>query len=129
TVFLPLLAAIGASRLAWGRLLINRRNSRIATGAVAGFLGELFGSVQAVKVANAEADVIVHFDELNDIRRKSMLRDRLFEEALASINDTAITFGIGVTLLLAGRAMSSGAFTVGDFALFVYYLWFTTNLP
>src|SRR5919199_2895312 len=25
--------------------------------------------------------------------------------------------------------MSRGSFTVGDFALFVYYLWFTTGLP
>jgi hypothetical protein len=32
-------------------------------------------------------------------------------------------------LLLAGQAMSAGAFTVGDFALFVYFLWFTTDLP
>ncbi len=32
-------------------------------------------------------------------------------------------------LLLAGQAMAAGTFTVGDFALFVYYLWFTTELP
>ena len=25
--------------------------------------------------------------------------------------------------------MTTGTFTVGDFALFVYYLWFTTELP
>jgi ATP-binding cassette subfamily B protein len=37
--------------------------------------------------------------------------------------------GIGVTILLAGRAMATGSFTVGDFALFVYYLWFATQIP
>jgi ATP-binding cassette subfamily B protein len=41
----------------------------------------------------------------------------------------AVTVGIGIMLLLAGQAMSAGTFTVGDFALFTYYLWFTTELP
>ncbi len=93
------------------------------------FLGEVFGATQAVKVANAEKDVIGHFRKLNDTRRKVMLRDRLFNELLHSIFDNAATFGIGVTLLLAGQAMANKTFTVGDFALFIYYLWFTTQLP
>lgn len=128
-IFLPLAGAIIASRLAWGRILRYRHASRIATGNVTGFLGELFGAVQAVKVSTAESDVIRHFRTLNDTRRKMMLRDRLFGELLDSISDNAVTFGIGVTLLLAGQAMAAKTFTVGDFALFVYYLWFTTRLP
>src|SRR5437868_13857509 len=63
------------------------------------------------------------------MRRKTMVRDRLFGELLESISDSAVTFGIGITLLLAGQAMAARTFTVGDFALFVYYLWFTTQLP
>jgi ATP-binding cassette subfamily B protein len=43
--------------------------------------------------------------------------------------DLTATFGIGVVLLLSGQAISNGMFTVGDFALFVSYLWFTTALP
>lgn len=128
-IFLPLLAAVVASRIAWGRVLRYYDASRAATGAVTSFLGELFGAVQAVKVANAERDVIGHFRRLNDMRRKTVLKERLFSELLASIFDNAVTFGIGVTLLLAGQAMANRTFTVGDFALFVYYLWFTTSLP
>ncbi len=30
---------------------------------------------------------------------------------------------------MAGTAISQGTFTVGDFALFVSYLWFTTQVP
>ena len=48
---------------------------------------------------------------------------------LSSCAGTAVSYGIGVMLLLAGQAMAAGTFTVGDFALFVYYLWFTTELP
>jgi ATP-binding cassette subfamily B protein len=124
-----LAASIIASRTAWGRIQAYRHASRVATDAVTGFMGELFGAVQAVKVANAEADVVRHFRQLNETRRRTMLKDRLFRELLNSINGSAVTFGIGVTLLLAGQAMSAGTFTVGDFALFVYYLWFTTELP
>ncbi len=128
-IFLPLLAAILATRLAWGRIHRYRHASRTATGAVTGFLGEVFGAAQAVKIANAERDVIGQFRRLNDTRRKLMLKDRLFSELLHSISDNAVTFGIGVTLLLAGQAMANKTFTIGDFALFIYYLWFTTQLP
>ena len=128
-IFLPLIGAIVVSRLASGRILQYYHASRVATGAVTSFLGELFGAVQAVKVANAEEDVIAHFRTLNDRRRKTMLKEQVFRELLDSIFDNAVTFGIGVTLLLAGQAMVAKTFTVGDFALFVYYLWFTTQLP
>src|SRR5260370_29146978 len=62
-------------------------------------------------------------------RRKAMLRDRLFGELLGSISDNAVSFGIGITLRLAAPAMAAKTFTIGAFALFVYYLWFTTRLP
>ena len=80
-------------------------------------------------VIKAEEDVIGHFRTLNDMRRRTMLKVRLFREVLDSISDYAVTFGTGVTLLLAGQAMAARTFKVGDFALFVYYLWFTTQLP
>ncbi len=128
-IFLPLLAAIVATRLAWGRIHRYRHASSAATSAVTSFLGEVFGATQAVKVANAEKDVIGHFRKLNNTRRKLMLKDRLFSELLHSISDNAVTFGVGITLLLAGQAMENKTFTVGDFALFISYLWFTTQLP
>jgi ATP-binding cassette subfamily B protein len=40
---------------------------------------------------------------------------------------TAVAFGIGIVLLLAGHAMARHTFTVGEFALFVYFLQFTTS--
>ena len=53
----------------------------------------------------------------------------MLEELAYSMNSIAVVVGVGVMLLLAGQAMTQGAFTVGDFALFTYYLWFTTELP
>jgi ATP-binding cassette subfamily B protein len=128
-IFLPLAFSLIVARLAWGRIHRYSHAARTASGNVNGFLGELFSAVQAVKVANAEKDVISHFRTLNDVRRKTMLRSRLFSALLGSISDNAVSFGIGITLLLAAQAMAAKTFTVGDFALFVYYLSFTTELP
>ena len=105
-----------------------RRASSRATGIITGFIGEFFGAVQAVKVATAEKGVIGRFNELNDERRKLALRDRLFNEILNSIFHNATNLGTGVILILAGQAMQAGTFTVGDFALFVYYLEFLSEM-
>jgi ATP-binding cassette, subfamily B, bacterial len=126
---LPLLGVVVVSRVAWGRILQYRRASRQAADAVVGSLGEMFGAVQAVKVANAEEDVVAHFRGLNEQRGQAALKDRFFEELLHSIYATSIDVGIGVMLLMAAGAMAAGTFTVGDFALFVYYLSFVTQIP
>jgi len=128
-IFVPMLGATALSRLAWGRVLHYYDTTSRAADAVTGFLGEIFGAVQAVKVAGAEAGVVDHLRTLNDDRRRAELRLALFWGLLYSFADTAVSYGIGVMLLLAGQAMTAGTFTVGDFALFVYYLWFTTELP
>lgn len=105
-----------------------RRASRRATGIIAGFIGEFFGAVQAVKVATAEKGVVEHFKKLNDERRVLALKDRLFNEILNSIFHNATNLGTGVILILAGQSMQAGSFTVGDFALFVFYLEFISEL-
>jgi ATP-binding cassette subfamily B protein len=104
------------------RVEAYRRASRQAAGAVTGFIGEIFGAVQAVKVATAEDGVTAYFDALNDERRQLSLRDRLFDAVLDATFRNAVNLGTGVVLLLAGQAMRAGTFTVGDFALFVYFL-------
>jgi len=113
---------------ATSRIEKYRRASRKATGIVTGFIGEVFGAVQAVKVATAEEGVIARFNELNDERRVLSLKDRLFNEILHSIFRNAVNLGTGVILILAGQAIGEGSFTVGDFALFVFYLEFVSDL-
>ena len=128
-VFLPLVAAYAIGRSVWGRMLRYRQESGLAEDAVTGFLAELFGAVQAVKVAGAEDHAVAHFERLNETRRRTAIRATLLEEFAFGMQGIAVTVGIGMMLLLAGQAMAAGTFTVGDFALFTYYLWFTTELP
>jgi ABC-type multidrug transport system fused ATPase/permease subunit len=96
--------------------------SREATGRVTGFIGETFGAVQAVKVAVAESSIVKRFEELNEVRGKAALKASLVLEALRSVFRNTVNVGTGGILVLAGQAMQSGAFTVGDLALFVSYL-------
>jgi len=46
-----------------------------------------------------------------------------------SLGNATVGFGVAALLLLARQAMLDRQFTVGDFALFVYYLSFTTSIP
>ena len=128
-VFLPLVAAYAIGRAIWGRMLRYRTESGLAADAVTGFLAELFGAVQAVKVVGAEDHATAHLERLNETRQRTAIRATLLEEFAFGMQGIAVTVGIGMLLLLAGQAMAAGTFTVGDFALFTYYLWFTTELP
>jgi ATP-binding cassette subfamily B protein len=128
-IFLPLVVTILTSYLAWARIRIAWYAAGQAGDAVTGFLGELFGAVQAVKVANAERQVITRFAALNDTRRKAKVRVGALGAVISAFEGGSVDFGVGVILLLAGQAMAAGRFTVGDFALFTYYLVFATDLP
>ena len=126
-VFLPLLGVVAIANAASRRFQRYREASREAAGRVTGFLGETFGGVQAVKLADAEKRVIGRFHVLNEERRKVTVRDRLFHQLFHSIFWNTVNLGTGAILILAAGAMRMGDFTVGDFALFVFYLEFVTD--
>lgn len=127
-VFAPLVIVMFIAQAAGTRLERNRRASREATGRVTEAIGEIFGAAQAVKAAGAERNVIHHLSRLNDERRRLMLRDRLITIALDAVFGGTVNLGTGLILMLAAGYMQAGRFTVGDFALFVYYLDFVTDI-
>jgi ATP-binding cassette subfamily B protein len=133
-VVFPLIAVVVVVQLSRDRMLRYYHASRDATGAVTAYLGEVLDAVQAVKIADAAADVVAHLDDLNRARGKAEIRSRLFREleywAFGNIAD----LGRGIVLLLAAQALRVGAggaatFTLGDFALFVSYLPYVIDLP
>jgi ATP-binding cassette subfamily B protein len=126
-VFLPLVTVVVAANQVGRRLTAYRTASRRATGAVTGFLGEVLGAVQAVQVAGAEEQVVSHFRSLSEQRRVASVRDRLFTELMNSIFRNTLSLGTGLILILAGRSLRAGTFTVGDLSLFVYYLDFISE--
>lgn len=98
-----------------------RTAQRIATEKSTNFINELFQSILAVKVARTESNVINHFHELNDARRKATLVDNLFNQLLRSMSFNINQLATGVILILVAEQMKAGTFTVGDFALFTTY--------
>ena len=125
-IILPLMLMVALVNLMGERIKRRRGDNRKAAGEVTGFLGEVFGAVQAVQVAHAQEKVINHFRHLNDVRLKMTVRDRLLDQVLQSTFSNTVSIGTGVILLLVGQALHRGSFTLGDFALFVYYLgWIT----
>lgn len=58
---------------------------------------------------------------------KYMVRDKVFVNIMDAIYENAVTIGTGFILLLTGRYMLEGSFSVGDFSLFVYYLPFVAD--
>lgn len=126
-VFLPLLVIVGVTQLATTHLRRSRAASQQATGKVTGALGEIFGAVQAVQLARAERGVVEHFRRLGEVRRQALLRERGFALVTQSVQTNAVHLGTGAILLLAAQAMRAETFTVGDFALFVSYLFLVTH--
>lgn len=130
--FLPLAIIVTIANLAMRRVEFYREAKREAAGNVSGFIGELFGAVQAIKVASAEKRMLGQFDKLNEIRRKAAIQDSLFGAILNSVFENIVNLSTGLILILAGQAIRAGAgelgaFTVGDLALFVFYLGFVTG--
>lgn len=126
-VFLPLVAALAIGRVAWDRLRNYIALEDRATDEVTGFLAEAFAAVQTVKLAGATEDMVTHFGAVNRTRQTWAVRWRVVYQGVNAMTSTAVACGIGIVLLLAGRAMSHHTFSVGDFALFVYYLQFATE--
>jgi ATP-binding cassette subfamily B protein len=126
-VTLPLIVVILVSNAATKAIQKYREASRQAAGKVTGFIGELYGAAQAIKVAGAEQNVIEKFSQINQERKEATVKDRLFSELLRSVFRNTANLGTGIVLLMAGEKMSNGTFSVGDFAIFVYYLGFTSD--
>jgi len=123
---LPGLLGLWIARIAWARLLRAYEASALARDGVQGFLGEIFGAVQVVKVTDSADHVIRHFHGINETRRKAQVQEKLYNYLAHATSEQVTQLGIGLILLLAGLGIRNGTFSVGDFALFMYYIWFIT---
>jgi ATP-binding cassette subfamily B protein len=128
-VFLPMVGIVAVTHIAGTRISSYRKSSRASTSRVTGFIGEVFGAAQAIKVAAAEGQVVAHFRELSETRRQAALKDQLLSSLLDSFNVNTVNLGIGLILMLSAGAMRDGTFGLGDFALFASYIGWVAGLP
>lgn len=127
-VFLPLMGMVVVVQQAETRIKKYRRAGRQATEQVTGLVGEMFTAVQAIQMAGAETTVLDQLRQVNERRRQMMVQDHLLTAILNSAFQNMVSIGTGLILLLTSQSMQAGVgtLTVGDFALFVYYLSFVT---
>lgn len=119
---LPLLLVTLLNNLSGNRARRYGLLNREATGRITGFIAEIFGAVQAVKLGQAEDHVLNRFLHLNEKRRQAALKDNLFKQWMQSLNQNVLSICTGAILLMCAAQMRAGHFTVGDFALFTTYL-------
>ena len=129
-VFVPLCVITLLVHKAEHRIKRYRRASRQATAQVTGLISETFSAIQAIKVAGVEVDILRELKKKGDYRQKLTIRDRIFTTFLGAGFESIVSLGTALLLLLAAQNMLStsihNGLSVGDFALFVYYLSFIT---
>ena len=126
---LPLIGVFFLTRWAWSRFLTYVRISRVSDSQVAAFLGETFGAIQAIKVADAETGTIGYLRELSEKRRVANVRFGLFWAIFQSVTDNMGDVAVALMVIMAGFSMQQGTFSVGDFVLFTSYLFFVSRFP
>jgi ATP-binding cassette subfamily B protein len=126
-VFVPLVFIVAIVQAQEKRLENYRRASRKATGRVTSAIGEIFSSIQAIQGAAAEEQVIMHFQTLNEKRRTTMLKDSVLEQMLSSTFENTVGLGTGLILILGAQTLQSKQISIGDLALFIYYLAFVSD--
>jgi ATP-binding cassette subfamily B protein len=126
-VFVPVLAVIVLARIVAHKVQVYRAASRRATEAVTGAVGDAFGAVLSIQMAQAEGRVVNHLRGLNSERLRLMVKDRLFSQALSAVYQNNAHLATGLVLVLAAGRLSAGTMSVGDVALFIYYMAFAAD--
>jgi ATP-binding cassette, subfamily B, bacterial len=126
-VFAPMIVVVGIVQMLREKLQRYREAAREATGKVTGAMGEIFGAVQAIKVAGEEENVVGYLEGLNTARHKYMLRDSLLSQTLNSVFNNTVSLGTGFILLLAAGYMKKGELSIGELSLFIFYLSFISD--
>lgn len=105
------------------RVGTTRAASREASSTVTGNIGEIFASVQSIKVAMAENNIIKYFNMISDRRRLFEVRDSVLSSVIQALSNGLIDLGIGIVLLATALSIQQGnAFRTGDLVLFIAYL-------
>jgi ATP-binding cassette subfamily B protein len=133
--YVPFVLLIVAGNWAMKNVEKFRERARKTAGKVTDFIGEIYGSAQAVKVATAEENTLKRFKRLNENRRKAAIIDKLYMSFVESLIWNFMNVVTGVILLLVASSLDTSAavaggkpaMTLGDFSLFTYYLGYTTE--
>lgn len=128
-IFLPLVCVIVLiqSPQVKNRLTKYRKISREATSEFTGFIGEIFGNVQAIQVAGGESSVVTRLDTLNKRRHQFVLKDTALSNVLNSAVGNIMNLGTGLILVIMALSIHTSPFRLGDLTLFISYARLVAN--
>ena len=126
---IPLLIIIFAVQFFQSYLVKNRRLVRKSMEKSVQFLGDVFQSLDLVKLSNKKSCYLNKYKKLCEERGKYAVRDTLFQKFLMLFSSNLMFFAQAVILFFAYGFIKDGKFTVGDLILFEHCLWFLTELP
>ncbi len=127
--FVPVVFIVAVNQWALKRVDRYREASREATGQVTGFMGEVYGAIHTIKLASAESRVIHRLAALGETRRQTTVMDQTFSSIMNAVFTNFSSISTGVILILLARSAQAGdvALSVGDLALFTFYLSYVTE--
>ena len=112
------------SQLARRRVDRYRTRSRQAAADTTGFLVDVLSAWQTIQLGGAQEAAAGRLARLDAERGRWAIRDQLLERSIRAAFAATSIIGSGLVLAVAAGAMRTGDFSVGDFALFAYYLTF-----
>lgn len=128
-VVIPLLIVVFTIHFLQGRLVKNKLLARKATDKATKFLGDIFSSIDAVKLSDKKDNYLKHYRELCVTRGKYAIKDAFLQKLLSIFSLNLMFLALAVILFFTQPLIRKGIFTIGNFILFEYYFWFLTDLP
>jgi len=126
-IFLPFSIVIILVNLFRRRLMHLRDERRKAAGVVTGTINEMFNSVQSIKVANAEENILTNFEKVNKKRGDASIKDEFLDAFLNGLRLLIVFLATGLMFMIIIDPMISNTFSIGDFALFTFLLGWVTG--
>ena len=120
----PVVVVLVLSQLTRRRVDHLRTRSRQAAADAAGFMVNTLSAWQTIQLGGAQEAAAARLARLDAERGRWAIRDQLLDRSIRAAFAATSTIGSGLVLAVAGGAMQAGEFSVGDFALFAYYLTF-----
>ena len=120
----PVVVVLVLSQLTRRRVDHLRTRSRQAAADAAGFMVNTLSAWQTIQLGGAQEAAAGRLARLDAERGRWAIRDQLLDRSIRAAFAATSTIGSGLVLAVAGGAMQAGDFSVGDFALFAYYLTF-----
>ena len=120
----PVAAVLVVSQLTRHRVDRLRTRSRQAAADATGFMVDALSAWQTIQLGGAQEAAAGRLARLDAERSRWAIRDQLLDRSIRAAFAATSTIGSGLVLATAAGAMRAGDFSVGDFALFAYYLTF-----